>query len=117
MNIVKLLPYGIANFKQIRRDNNYLVDKTMFIPVLERTANFLFLIRPRRFGKSLFLNMLHAYYDINDSKNFDQLFGGLWIADHPNSPILTTAPKPRKSSPTPSRPASGRCLPTPCCIP
>ena len=35
MNKVKLLPYGIANFKQIRRDNNYLVDKTMFIPVLE----------------------------------------------------------------------------------
>jgi len=76
------LPYGISDFKQVRRDNFYFVDKTRYIPLMEDTDNFLFLIRPRRFGKSLFLSMLRAYYDINERDNFQKLFEGLWIADH-----------------------------------
>jgi len=81
----KLLPYGISDFQHLRRDNLYLVDKTMFLPVMEDTAHFLFLIRPRRFGKSIFLGMLRAYYDILERDRFGQLFEGLWIADHPTS--------------------------------
>ena len=80
---VKLLPYGISDFKQLRREGKYFVDKTKYLPVMEDTDNFLFLIRPRRFGKSIFLSMLRAYYDINERDNFQELFEGLWIADHP----------------------------------
>ena len=83
MTPIKLLPYGISDFKQLRREDLYFVDKTMYLPVMEDTDHFLFLIRPRRFGKSIFLSMLRAYYDINERDNFQDLFEGLWITDHP----------------------------------
>ena len=82
-NDFKRVPYGIASFKQVRSENKYLVDKTMYFERMERAGNFLFLVRPRRFGKSLFLNMLEAYYDINEKDNFQELFKGLYVADHP----------------------------------
>ena len=82
-NDFKLIPYGISDFKQVREENKYLVDKTRFFEQMELAGNFLFLVRPRRFGKSLFLNMLEAYYDINEKDNFDKLFQGLYVADHP----------------------------------
>ena len=82
-NDIKRVPYGIASFKQVRSENKYLVDKTMYFERMERAGNFLFLVRPRRFGKSLFLNMLEAYYDINEKDNFPELFKGLYVADHP----------------------------------
>ena len=82
-NDFKQVPYGIASFKQVRSENKYLVDKTMYFERMERAGNFLFLVRPRRFGKSLFLNMLEAYYDINEKDNFPELFKGLYVADHP----------------------------------
>ena len=82
-NDIKQVPYGIASFKQVRSENKYLVDKTMYFERMERAGNFLFLVRPRRFGKSLFLNMLEAYYDINEKDNFPELFKGLYVADHP----------------------------------
>ena len=59
----RLLPYGQSDFARIRRENKYYVDKTMFIPALEE-FNFQTFLRPRRFGKSLMLNMLGAYYDV-----------------------------------------------------
>ena len=79
----KLLPYGLTDYKRIITDDYYYVDKTMFIPQLEITDSFLFLIRPRRFGKSLFLAMLQVYYDVNEADNFDRMFGGTWIGQHP----------------------------------
>ena len=82
-NDFKLIPYGISSFKQVREENKYLVDKTRFFEQLELAGNFFYLVRPRRFGKSLFLNMLEAYYDINEKDNFDKLFHGLYVADHP----------------------------------
>ena len=72
-NDFKRIPYGICDFKQVRKENKYLVDKSMFFERMERAGNFLFLVRPRRFGKSLFLNMLEAYYDINEKDNFQEL--------------------------------------------
>lgn len=83
MTQFKRLPYGISDFRQIMREGKYFVDKTMFIEKIEQTDNFLFLIRPRRFGKSIFLSMLRYYYDIKYKNDFDELFGGLWIANHP----------------------------------
>ena len=80
---IKLIPYGISDFKQLRRENKYFVDKSMFLPLMEDQGNFLFFIRPRRFGKSIFLSMMRAYYDINERDNFDTLFDGLWIKDNP----------------------------------
>lgn len=79
----KRIPYGIADFRQVRRENMYLVDKSMFFEKMENAGHFLFLVRPRRFGKSLFLDMLEAYYDINEKDNFQKLFKGMYVADHP----------------------------------
>ncbi|MBP5369635.1 MAG: AAA family ATPase [Bacteroidales bacterium] len=81
-NKIRLLPYGMSDFATIRRENRYYVDKTMFIPKLEEFKYQMFL-RPRRFGKSLMLNMLAAYYDVNNKDSFDELFGGLYIGDNP----------------------------------
>ncbi len=74
----RLLPYGQSDFATIRRSNKYYVDKTMFIPALEE-FNYQMFLRPRRFGKSLMLNMLGAYYDVSMKDDFDMLFGDLYI--------------------------------------
>ena len=79
----KLLPYVMMNFADIRLDNYYYVDKTSFIPVIEQSDRFFFFIRPRRFGKSLTLNMLQHYYDVRTRDKFDALFGDLYIGKHP----------------------------------
>ena len=79
----KLLPYGMMNFEDIRLDNYYYVDKTSFIPLIEQSDRFFFFIRPRRFGKSLTLNMLQHYYDVRAKDKFDALFGDLYIGKHP----------------------------------
>ena len=81
-NKIRLLPYGMSDFATIRKENRYYVDKTMFIPKLEEFKYQMFL-RPRRFGKSLMLNMLAAYYDVAMKDSFDELFGGLYIGDNP----------------------------------
>ena len=80
---VKLLPYGVADFATVIEQNLYYVDKTMFIPELEKQPRNLFFIRPRRFGKSIFLSMLYSYYDCAQSHKFQSLFGNLWIGQHP----------------------------------
>lgn len=78
-DVAKELPYGIQDFVSIMEQNFYYVDKTMYIPKLEKEARNLFFIRPRRFGKSLMINMLRAYYDVNMKERFHELFGNLWI--------------------------------------
>lgn len=82
---VKLVPYGVADFATVIEQNLYYVDKTMFIPELEKQPRNLFFIRPRRFGKSIFLSMLYSYYDCVQSHKFQSLFGNLWIGKHPTS--------------------------------
>lgn len=83
MPIAKRVPYGVSNFKKIIKFNQYYVDKTMYIPMLEDQPDYLIFIRPRRFGKSLFLSMLETYYDCNLKDQFKELFGKLWIGSHP----------------------------------
>ena len=80
---VKQVPYGVADFVTVIEQNLYYVDKTMFIPELEKQPRNLFFIRPRRFGKSIFLSMLYSYYDCAQSHKFQSLFGNLWIGQHP----------------------------------
>ncbi len=81
----KRIPYGRSDFVSIIEQNNYYVDKTMYLPMLEDEAYNLFFIRPRRFGKSLFISMLHAYYDCLTKDKFQDWFGNLWIGQHPTS--------------------------------
>ena len=82
-NVAKRVPYGIQDFVQVIEQNCYYVDKTAYIPKLEDCPNNLFCIRPRRFGKSVFLSMLHAYYDCRTKNKFQEWFGNLWIGKHP----------------------------------
>ena len=77
------IPYGMMNFVAIREENCYYVDKTRFIEKVEDSNRFFFFNRPRRFGKSLTMSMLRHYYDINQANKFKQLYGGLYIGDHP----------------------------------
>lgn len=79
----KRVPYGVSNFVDIIERNQYYVDKTMYLPLLEKEADALFFIRPRRFGKSLLISMMRAYYDISMTERFQELFGNLWIGSHP----------------------------------
>ena len=79
----KRLPYGMMNFAVIRREDYYYVDKTRFIPMIEEADRFFFFIRPRRFGKSLTLNLLQHYYDVRTRDRFEDLFGDLYIGQHP----------------------------------
>ena len=81
--MAKQIPYGMMNFVAIREDNYYYVDKTRFIEKVERSNRFFFFIRPRRFGKSLTMSMLHHYYDINAADKFERLYGDLYIGKHP----------------------------------
>ncbi len=83
MENVKEIPYGFSNFVEVMRQNMYFVDKTQYLPLLESQPRNLFLIRPRRFGKSIFLSMMSAYYDIVRKDEFSELFGSLWIGSHP----------------------------------
>ena len=80
---VKRIPYGMMNFVAVREDNCYYVDKTRFIEKVERANKYFFFIRPRRFGKSLTLSMLHHYYDIHDADKFERLYGDLYIGKNP----------------------------------
>ena len=78
----KRIPYGVANYEEIVRDNAYFVDKTAHIPLLENVRNPVFL-RPRRFGKSLWCSVLQHYYDVRLADRFEALFGHTWIGQHP----------------------------------
>lgn len=80
---IKEIPYGVSNFVTVVEQNQYYVDKTMYLPLLEKQPRSLFFIRPRRFGKSIFLSMLRTYYDIAQKPKFEARFGNLWVGKHP----------------------------------
>jgi len=74
--------YGVADYAEIRRANAWFIDRTAKIRDLEGTRYAVFL-RPRRFGKSLLISMLHAYYDVNFADRFEEFFGGTDIGANP----------------------------------
>ncbi|MCT4509420.1 MAG: ATP-binding protein [Tepidibacter sp.] len=82
---LKKIPYGISNFEQMIEENYLYIDKTKYIEILESYAPYQFFIRPRRFGKSLFLSTLENYYDINKKDKFEDLFEDLYIGKNPTS--------------------------------
>lgn len=79
----KRIPYGMMNFIDVREDDCYYVDKTHYIPLIENANKYFFYIRPRRFGKSLTISMLHHYYDILKADKFETWYGDLYIGKHP----------------------------------
>jgi hypothetical protein len=76
---MKRVPYGESNYKKIIDKNMYFIDKTNYIETLEFLPSYQFFIRPRRFGKSLFLSMLETYYDISEKDNFEKYFKDKYI--------------------------------------
>ena len=76
------VPYGIADFKTMRENGYLYVDKTMYIRELENFTKVIY-TRPRRFGKTTFINMIGYYYDIAKKDEFETLFKGLDIYDNP----------------------------------
>ena len=89
---MKKIPYGISSFEKIKSGNYYFVDKTKYIEVIEENGSpYLFFLRPRRFGKSLFISMLEHYYDINSADQFEKLFGDTYIGQNP-TPLRNTYP-------------------------
>ena len=68
---LRKLPIGIQTFENIRREGYVYVDKTALIYRLVTTGKPYFLSRPRRFGKSLFLSIMKAYYDILQKDRFE----------------------------------------------
>jgi len=76
MNTIRKLPIGIQDFEYLRIENYLYIDKTQYIYQLLQHGKPYFLGRPRRFGKSLFLSTLKAYFEGNK-----ELFEGLKIAE------------------------------------
>lgn len=82
---IKKIPYGISDYEKMVEGQYYYVDKTMYVRPLEDAGNYLFFIRPRRFGKSLFLSVLGAYYDILRKDQFDELYRDTYIRREPTA--------------------------------
>ncbi len=76
-------PYGIANFRAIHDDGALYIDRTDRIATMETIGRQLLLLRPRRFGKTLWLSTLEHYYDLARADEFETLFGHLAIGRAP----------------------------------
>ena len=98
----KRIPYGMMNFIDVREDDCYYVDKTHYIPLIENANKYFFYIRPRRFGKSLTISMLHHYYNILEADKFEKWLcayskKSLWCGarrDGWSRPLPLGAPRP-----------------------
>ncbi|NEW59924.1 AAA family ATPase [Sulfurovum sp. bin170] len=82
---MKKIIYGESNFRKIKINNDYLyIDKTKYIKNLESlNEDFVIFLRPRRFGKSLFLSTLQYYYDENSRDEFEVMFHDTYIGKKP----------------------------------
>ncbi|RRR73774.1 MAG: AAA family ATPase [Candidatus Viridilinea halotolerans] len=78
-------PYGISDFYKIRTEGYCYIDRTACIRAVEAAGMHLIFLRPRRFGKSLWLSTLENYYDVAKTDEFELLFGDLAIGQNPTS--------------------------------
>ncbi len=77
---MKKIPIGIDDFKKIRENNIYYVDKTKYIEkILVDTSEVKLFTRPRRFGKTLNMSMLKYFFDIKNKEENKKLFQNLYI--------------------------------------
>ena len=84
---MKKIIYGESNFRKIKiTDEYFYIDKTQHIETIEAiNESFLIFLRPRRFGKSLFLSTLQYYYDENSAHEFDAIFHDTYIGQNPTA--------------------------------
>jgi hypothetical protein len=81
---MKKIIYGISNYKMAREKDYLYIDKTQYIEKLENiNEKYIIFLRPRRFGKSLFLSTLHYYYDEKSQDEFEAIFGDTYIGKNP----------------------------------
>ena len=80
----KLIPAAMTDFKKIIEKNYAFVDKTRFLKIYEESGTTVSMfLRPRRFGKTMFTELLRYYYDIALKEEADLLFKDRYIASHP----------------------------------
>lgn len=85
-----IIGYAQADFKTMITDNRLYIDRTAFLETMENHSNTnLVLVRPRRFGKSLWLSVLHYYYGLEHKDKFNTLFGHLAVGKNP-TPLHNT---------------------------
>ena len=82
MDETKPILYGVSDYALMRKENAWFVDRTAKIRDLEATR-YVFFLRPRRFGKSLLLSILEAYYDVAYADRFEEFFSGTDIGANP----------------------------------
>ena len=83
---MKKIPYGISDYRTLIEKDYYYIDKTKYIEILEDAGEpYVFFLRPRRFGKSLFTSMLEYYYDVKCKEEFNELFGNTYIGKNPTN--------------------------------
>ena len=81
---LKLLPEQISSYSELITGNYAFVDKTRFIELIEKKGlKVPLFLRPRRFGKTLFSNILADYYDISTAHIFNELFADTYIGKNP----------------------------------
>ena len=80
---MKRIPEAVSNFEVIRRDNYLYIDKTRFINEYEKLSPVTVFLRPRRFGKTLFTEILRYYYDLALKEKGGALLKDTWIASNP----------------------------------
>ena len=77
------IPYGKTSYINILARHFAVVDKTEYLKIIEKEPyQELLLVRPRRFGKSLFIDLMQSYFDLNLKNRFDELFHGSYIHSH-----------------------------------
>jgi hypothetical protein len=84
------IAYGIAGFESLILQDYHYIDRTQYIETIEASKErHIAFLRPRRFGKSLFVNTLEAYYDMREKPKFAALFGNTYIGKNP-TPLANT---------------------------
>jgi hypothetical protein len=84
------VPYGISDFEMLRTSNYFYQDRTWFLEKMEDWVSpYLVFLRPRRFGKSLFVSVLHYYYGLEHQNKFQRLFGDLAVGQK-TTPLANT---------------------------
>jgi hypothetical protein len=85
-----IIGYSEADFKTLITEQKLYIDRTSYIETMENQSNKnLIFVRPRRFGKSLWLSILHYYYGVEHADKFETLFGNLAIGQNP-TPLRNT---------------------------
>ena len=77
------IPYGISDYRALKEEGYYYIDKTMYLEKLENTKKLLTYLRPGRFGKTLFTSMMYYYYDVGSKDLFDSLFKDTYVYNNP----------------------------------